>query len=298
MNATDPSNNSFGEFLSSLRMARGFKNVSEYLRSYPIGISSVHYRHLESGERNISIEAAKQLCKELQAEPKSFYFNLLKDWMPTEIMDLLVPLSEKENDPESLYQSAIMRTLDSQIFFPDEQCCNYLSENFELMPVLWFIYSKPIASVVEVEKLALQHNIATPARVIVDEFVRLGLVQFSEPNSSEVVQRVRPTVSFSHHRLGRMILEHEAKQFQGIFDEPDTSVRKDVLMSYSVMAISPQSRQIMFRRIQEFVRDVRSSAEQTYLSRENSSEPVFFSVVFAPRPQYRVEPKTDQSTED
>lgn len=301
MNENDIGNNSFGEFLSALRKSRGFTNISEYLRQYPLSISSVHYRQLESGNRNISIEAAKLLCKELQAEPKSFYYSLLKDWLPSSIMDFFVPLSEKETDAKLLYQQAIMRTFEAQTLYPNDECCNYLVQHFELMPILWLIYSRPTVSVVEIEKFALQHNVTTPARVIVDEFVRLGFIQLAEPHSSDVVQRVRPTISFAHHRLGQLILEKETKQFQGIFDQPDISARKDSLMFYSLMSISPEARQTMFRRIQEFVRDVRSSAEQTYLSGQSGkcdSEPVFYSIVFAPRPQYRAQPVADKSVAD
>lgn len=301
MNAIDLPNNSFGEFLSSLRISRGFTNVSEYLRCYPIGISGVHYRHLESGERNISIEAAKQLCEELQVEPKSFYYSLLKAWLPPAIMDFLVPLSEAKSDADHLYQQAIMRTFEAQILYPDDECCNYLVKHFELLPILWFIYSRSTVDVVEIEKLTLQHHIPMPAREIIGEFVRLGLVQFVDSNASVVVKRVRSTISFAHHRLGQLILEQETKQFQGIFEEPDTLANKDSVMIYSLISVSPPARQAMLRRIQEFVRDVRNSAEQTYLSNESGqceSEPVFYSVMFAPRPQYRAQPATDQFASD
>lgn len=267
MNVQNSQKNSFGKFLSSLRIARGFENVSEYLRSYPIGISSVHYRHLESGERNISIEAAKQLCAELQAESKEFYFNLLSDWLPSEIMNFLLPLSERTEECESSYRRAVESARQNQVLFPEENCCNYLRDNFELLPIVWMVYSLPKIPLDTVEKFVLEKKISKSAQTISDDFEKFGLVQLTPAGE---LQRVRPTISFVHHDLGRKIAEHQIEEMQA----------EDSLMSYSIASLSEQAQQIIFRRIQEFIRDTVNAAEDTYMCGSQSA-PVFYSLVLA-----------------
>lgn len=273
MTATNSGNNSFGKFLSSLRLARGFGNVSEYLRSYETGISSVHYRHLESGERNISIEAAKQLCKGLQAEPKEFYFNLMSDWLPPEILNFLIPLSSS-HDVEKLYRQAVMHVYAEQVLFPGDNACNYLVAHFDLLPVLWFVYSVRKASLADVQTVVLKHNISTAAKDIIDGFVQLGLVQYCDQMEMDKIERVRPQISFGHHQLSKIIVEHEAK-----------ALGSNALLSCSLVPLTSQSRQTIFSRIREFLRDVQNAAEETYLVSPDDAEPVYYSVVYAPRPK-------------
>lgn len=280
MNLSDSSNNSFGEFLSALRKSRGYSNVSEYLRRYSLNISGVHYRQLESGERNISIESAKQLCSTLNADPKTFYFNLLRDWLPAEIMQYLVPLSDNDPDVLLAYRNAILQSA-SQVLYPDDQCCDFLMKHFEFMPIVWFIYSQPIVTLSEIGKLAQRCNISMPANALIDEFVRLGLVELVS-DSSDCFRRFKPVVSFSHHPLGKTILAYEAKQFEDNICRQE-GLCSDSVVACSLIAITPEARQTMFRRIQEFERDVRNAAEDDYLSSEEVSEAVFYSVLFAPR---------------
>ncbi len=281
MTASSSEKNSFGKFLSSLRLSRGFKNVSEYLRSYPIGISSVHYRHLESGERNISIEAAKQLCKGLQAEPKAFYFNLLNDWLPEEILNFLVPLSNTQEDIEGLYRQAVSQAFATQILFPSNDACDYLASHFDLMAVLWFIYSVKKANLSDIQELISKNSTSLTAKDIVVEFVRLGLIQYCDRNNFEEVERVRPLISFAHHPIGKIVLEHEAKNFQNILEKD--SEKNSAIFYCNLVPMTPQSRQIIFSRIREFLRDVRNAAEYSYLSSAGNAEPVYYSVIYAPR---------------
>lgn len=294
-------NNYFGNYLSELRRSRGYSNTNEYLRKYPIPMSNVHYRHLESGNRKIGTESARELCEALEADAKVFYCNLLKDSLPSEFMDFFVSLStgdtgiSSSSDQEAVkqqYQSAVMHALESQVLFPTEAACQYLDVHFELLPLLWFIYSVKEANLKNIEALLLKNAIRASAVEIVNKFVQLGLVQ-TEMHKELVVTRMKSSICFSHHDLGLKILRHETERALSEYVEPRNPELKDSVLILSVMSASKETRKIIFRRIQDIVSQLRQAAQVSFDDASEDSQPVFYSIVFAPRKQYAVKPVSE-----
>src|ERR1041384_3785255 len=85
-----------GKFLYSLRIQRGFASISDYLRVYDLPISDVYYRDLESGTKSISVETADRLCSALRADRRIFFFHLLNDLMPSDVVSTLIrPIADE-----------------------------------------------------------------------------------------------------------------------------------------------------------------------------------------------------------
>lgn len=289
---TSDNNNHFGRYLSELRHSRGYTNTNEYLRKYPLAMSSVHYRHLESGNRKISIDSARELCQALQADAKVFYCNLLRDCLPEEFMDFFATLSRDKNLPSTVedrdtlrqkYQNAVMRALDSQVLFPSMEACDYLEKHFELMPIIWFIYSVPKVNLFDIDKIIQKNKLAISANDAVDALLRLSLVK---KEIGDAVVRVKPSICFSHHELGLRILKHETERSLKAYVQPRNPQLNESVLILSVMSASEESRKIIFKRIQDFVRKLRESAVVSFHANESESEPVFYSIVFAPRGEY------------
>lgn len=304
MDATKNTNH-FGKYLSELRISRGYLNTNEYLRAYPIAMSSVHYRHLESGSRRVSIEAAKELCEALKVDAKVFYFHLLKDSLPEEFMDFFVAMAKEtsydspveKNEINQQYQQAVMRTLSSRVHFPTIEACDYLEKHFELMPLIWFVYSTHSASLEEIQAIAQKNEITVPLEKHLDELAALGLILVKKDSNKFIVSRVKPTISFSHHRLGLQILSHETNLSLSQYNKARNPELKEPILILSIMSVSEKTRKIIFRRIQDFVSESRAAAEISYNSTEKS-EPVFYSVVFAPQRQYSVKPVSEKPVSD
>ncbi len=291
----DRPTNFFGKYLSELRLSRGYSNTNEYLRRYPVEMSSVHYRHLESGNRKISIEAAKDLCDALQAEAKSFYCYLLKDSLPEEFMDFFVGLSnENEESVKQQYQRALMRALDSQVLFPSTETCEYLEAHFELMPVIWLVYSVARASLADIERIIQKNDICISSQEAVDKLIQLGLMRSEQHADKNVVVRMKPSICFSHHDLGLRILQHETERSLSQYVLPRNPQLKDSVLILSLMSASPKTRKVMFQRIQDLIRELRIAADVSFSTESEKSEPVFYSIVFAPRQQYSAKPVTDR----
>lgn len=278
-----------------MRLSRGFSNINEYLRRYPLAMSNVHYRHLESGNRKISIDSAKELCEALQADARAFYCNLLRDYLPEEFMDFFVTLSSLESphtDKErkllkQQYQAAVMRSLDSQVFFPSNEACEYLAEHFELMPIIWFVYSVAKANLADIEKIIQKNKIAVSAQSVVDQLSRISLLK---TEGEGTIVRMKPSICFSHHELGLKILKHETDRSLAQYVQPRNPQLKDSVLILSVMSASAESRKIIFRRIQDLMRKLRESADVSFYANESESEPVFYSIVFARCEQYSAKP--------
>jgi|GEM_PF-5574433 len=286
--ALENTDNHFGKFLGRLRISRGYTNINEYLRNFPLSISAVHYRYLENGSRKVSVDAAQVLCSELQVEAKSFYYNLLKDWLPDDFMDFFVGLSdaEKNDETDAIYQKAVRRVLDSQTLYPSKECCDYLHDHFELMPIVWFIYSVSKASLNDIAKVAKSNGILMSAERIVDEFQRYGLIELDSEGTSAT--RVKPIISFAHDKLSKQILLQETQRRLDFYVQLNDSDPKDTVVVLSTMCVSDEARQTIYRRIQDFLREVGDAAKSSFVEEAEPSEPVFYSILFAPRPQYRV----------
>ncbi|MBX9771662.1 MAG: hypothetical protein K2X29_09840 [Candidatus Obscuribacterales bacterium] len=303
MTIDEPAKNSFGAYLKELRRSRGFANINEYLRSYPVPMSHVHYRHLESGNRNTSIDSAKELCEALRADTKVFYFNLLKDWLPEEFMDFFVTLSSEANSPQSKaeresvkrkYQKAVMQALDSQVLFPSAEACDYLDERFELLPIVWFVYSVAQASLRDIERIAEKNGISVNIEKTVEELTRLGVLSTEKSGNKVMVARMRPSICFSHHDLGLRILQHETRRSLSQYVLPRNPQLKESVLILSVMSASQQTRKIIFQRIQDFVRQIREGAEVSFKSGAKN-EPVFYSITFAPCKRYAAKPVSGEA---
>lgn len=108
--------------------------------------------------------------------------------------------------------------------------------------------------------------------------------------NGDSVVRAKPSICFSHHELGLKILTHETERSLAEYVQPRNPQLKDSILILSIMSASDESRKIIFRRIQDLVTKLRESADISFHAGENESEPVFYSIVFAPRGQYSAKP--------
>ena len=92
-----------GNYLRLLRLERGFDNVSDYIRTYTPPISSSYYRDLENGRRLLSLDSAIQVCQSLEADTHAFFYNLLRDLLPSEAREIIVsPLPTSQHAADAI----------------------------------------------------------------------------------------------------------------------------------------------------------------------------------------------------
>ncbi len=279
----------FGQFLRQLRKARGYTNVNEYLRKYPLPVSHVHYRHLEAGKRKISVESAKEICQALDADYKTFYYHLLKDWLPANITDMFANIvaAQPVTEPpaKSVVEPSAGTALDAHTLHPSKECCDYLNNNFECMPILWSIYAVPSTSVEQLQGLAARNKISASVDEILNKFQQFGLITRLDNGGEIIVERAKPAINFVHHALNAKILMHETQQAVDKYTRSDNQQPSDSLIYYSVVSLSESARQDLLTSISEVVGSIRRSSENASSSQ---SEPFFYSLVFAARPQYEL----------
>lgn len=123
--------NSFAEFLRANREKKGPSNISAFYRRYRLPITENYYRDLEAGRRIISIDLASELCRALEVDECVFYASLLKDLLPSDVQELLLPSRDSQIIDNSFSEEELSL---------DPEAIDFFQHNKEYMPVLTFIY--------------------------------------------------------------------------------------------------------------------------------------------------------------
>jgi hypothetical protein len=177
------STTNLGQFLYSTRVKRGYDSISEYLRNYTdMPISDSYYRDLETGRKIVRLDTAETLCQSLKINKKDFFYHLLLDILPTDVAeDLLKQIpdetfkspsdefSKKEQEISTL-REAFEKRLVEEPYIVGSDVLEYLNDNFEVLPLIHFIYIKNKCTFEDLEKIMEKNHILEPLTQIIKDF--------------------------------------------------------------------------------------------------------------------------------
>lgn len=294
-----------GRFLRSLRIERGYTNVTQYLRKYKLPISDVYYRDLEAGRKMVGLENAGALCSALQADLQTYYFYLLKDLLPEQVIQLLVrpvvddtfeSIDEKlaeQNRTHEVYRTVLMQHYSRQVLSLNEEAIAFFKQNFELLPILYFIYSLNGTNEREIGDVAKRNSVSMPASQIISQFERLGLVAIvSAENGSgpRKIRRLKPAITFSDDELLNKCILWETQKSLSQPRNKVTFEGEGAFVYQGLSMIAKDSHKHISRRIMDLITEIRA-ADIDLLSTE--AEPFHYSIIVSTRPEYGMPGKDD-----
>jgi DNA-binding XRE family transcriptional regulator len=174
-------------------MRRKSESISEYISKFNLSISESYYRDIETGRKVARIDTALALCEALELNKNDLFFYLLKDILPNDVFDSLIKPNQKRvfdtvTDEVSLLASdlevmrnAYLKTLIEKHFQgDDEDVINYLSNNFELLPIIHFVYMREQCSRQDIQEIIRRNEIKKDIRLILKEFKELQIAEVDE----------------------------------------------------------------------------------------------------------------------
>jgi hypothetical protein len=180
--------NSLGKFLAQIRILNGFENISEYLRKYPLPISDAYYRDLEFGKKYLSLEKAEEICSNLNLPAgygrNDIFYHLLKDILPDSVAsDILKPkfvdeygsfseLVEAINHDVKIHRQSYLlaKTKAEQTYIGDDADIEFLNLNFDLLPILHYIYMAESTDFDKIKIVCEKNSIPYPSEAV-DSFI-------------------------------------------------------------------------------------------------------------------------------
>lgn len=301
------SKTNLGQFLYSERVRRGYESISEYLKNYTnIPISEPYYRDIETGRKKIKIEKAETLCKALKLNKKEFYYHLLGDALPVDVLkDLLKPVatttfkaaSEEFNKLDqkiSVIRKAYEEKLKEEPYIVDNEIVKYLDDNFELLSLIHFIYMRKSCSFKELQEIIEKNSIKKPFTKIIDEFEKYGIAIVS--HKDKTVIRYRKIFRIPKSNIGSKFKDRFLKD--EIYDAIQKINRERVIgpnntFDYSAIICvkNGDSLNKVSNKLTDFLAEL--EVEKGTLD-EDDAIPFFVSIIFSSREKYNIEKNKGQ----
>jgi len=291
-----------GRYLYSIRIQRGFANISDYLRKFELPISDVYYRDIESGAKIVSLETADRLCRALQTDRHVFYFHLMSDLLPADVVGKLIkPIADEtfssleerqallERD-KTIYREAFAKFMLSETYILSEDAVRLLSERIHLMPVLHFLYAVESATAEQLASILDQNSIPESLEEVADIFAGTGMALVEGDLTKPSGWRIRRKAVIS-----RLPLTEEAKKLKRAFvlrEVGKTIQQKQLNTEWSdtgsfhdsfILELPPESVNSVRARILDTLAEAQAGEESISYGR---SLPYFLGVFFGSRTEY------------
>lgn len=293
---------SLGRYMYSLRIQRGFANISDYLRKYELPISDVYYRDVESGAKIVSLDTADKLCNALQADRRVFYFHLLRDLLPRDIVEKLIkPIADEtfssleerqallERD-KTIYREAFAKSMLAETYVLSEDAVHMLLDRLELMPVLHFLYAIEFSTAEQLASVLEQNGIKDKPEQVAQMFAETGmaLIEGDLTTPGRWFIRRRAVIS-------RLPLTEEAKKLKRAFairEVEKTLKQKQLNMDWSdtgsfvdsfILELPPESVSAVRSRVLDTLAEAQAGEESISCGH---SIPYFLGVFFGTRTEY------------
>jgi hypothetical protein len=290
-----------GKYLYSLRIKRGFANISDYLRKYKLPISGVYYRDVESGAKIISLETADRFCTALQADRRAFYFHLLRDILPPDIVTILLRHTPDETfasieerqalleRDKRIYREAFARAMLDETYVLSEEAVRALSARPDLFPVLHFVYGTERGTSEELASILNQNGISESPESIAMLFASLGMASIDGDISGPGWTIMRNTA------ISRLPLTEEGRELKRKFAlrEVDKTISQrrftkercsiGSIEDSSILELSPEAAESVKERIWDTLSEAHAAGEPVSAGR---SKPYFLGIFFGSRTEY------------
>ena len=296
-----PGKRAFGAFLTQLRIQRGHLKISTFLDEVSIPFSANYYRDVEAGRKHLSIDTAVELHDHLGIETDSkasfdYFWHYFRDLVPghlhemlfgkgIEVKDLASRLEVREYDSKILRRALSLSRYERE-FIITEDIIEAFRDNFELLPLMTYLYMVDSASVAEIrlvcQQIGLDYDQHTEA------FLNLIAKERSGPEAPFV--RHAPTLRMPRSeqalKLKDQFLRYEIERS---LPKPEKSEYFDVAGSFKYSSkVTLKDAEI--EQIQDRLVDLFSVIEVHNKSgsqlEDAGAHPYFFGLVVSGRPEY------------
>lgn len=300
------SKTNLGLFLYSVRIRRGYEGIGEYLKNYEnFPISETYYRDIETGRKIIKIDTAEKLCNALKLEQKEFYYHLIKDVLPIDIFkDLLKPVEttsfnaaseeiDKLQQNVNVLRRAFEKKLLDDVYEVDDDIVDYLDNNFEILPLVHFIYMKEHCSFDELDQICQINHMSLDLSKTLLDFKKYNIAEINFETNT--VSRLQTDIRIPRNEKGI-----ELKDRFLVYEINETlrdKVRGKVIGTNNTFI---QSRILCMKtgaglaRVSNKIIDLIAELDVAHSSLdEPDTMPYFVSVVCSSRENYRTRYKVD-----
>lgn len=291
----------FGAFLMQLRIDAGHLKISTFLEEVNIPFSANYYRDVEAGRKYLSIDAAVELHDHLDIDASSkvsfdYYWHYFRDLLPAnvhemlfgkgvEVTDLSSRLELREHDSKILRRALSLSRYERE-FIITEEVVKAFEDNFELLPLMTYLYMVDSASVAEMQLVCQQLGLAYDERT--EAF--LNLVSKERSTTDDPFVRHAPTLRMPRTadalRLKDLFLRHEVERS---LTKPEKSEYFDVSGSFKYSSMvtlkDAEIEQIQDRLVDLFSLIEVHNKSGTQLE-DKDAQPYFFGMIVSGRPEY------------
>ena len=232
--------------------------------------------------------------------PEEFFYHFLKDLLPSEVFSALIkPNSkaifdtvsqeiEKLSSDINMLRKAYAKTIIEDPFQVDDSIVDYLSDNFEILPIIHFIYMRKSCSFDSIAEIIKRNGISKSFDAILSDLKSLNLAIIDEDRNlimrQKKIFRIPRTIKGIEFK--DTFLRHEVQKSTEIVDRGDIVDPDKSFIHSSITCLNVQKDgENISARVSDLLASI-SSGEEDLESR--LSTPFFISVIISPRDIYDV----------
>lgn len=290
-----------GSFLTQLRVERGHLKVSTFLEEINIPFSANYYRDIEAGRKYLSIDSAVELHNSLDLEVSSkssfdYFWHYFKDLLPYDVHEMLFGkgietrdlssrLELRDHDSRILRRALSLSRYEREFIISDEIIKEFRN-NFDLLPLMTYLYMVDNASVPEIKQVCQQLDITFDSRVV--NF--LSLVSKDRRHDDDPFIRHAPTLRMPRTQESISLKDKfMCYETEKSLSKPERSEYFDLEGTFKFSAMvtlkAPEIEQIQDRLVDLFsVIEVHNKSGRQ-LEDENA-HPYFLELIISGRPEY------------
>jgi len=287
-----------GQYLYATRIRRDYESISDYLKNYAdIPISESYYRDIESGRKLIRLDTAEMLCQALKLEKTEFFFQLLRDLLPTDVADsLLKPIPntafqspseefERQEQDITLLRKAYEKRLVQEPYIVDAKVVNFLDANFNLLPLIHFIYLREQCTFKELKEVIEKSGITQSFEQVINDFEEYHIA--SVGRDTETITRYSKSFRIPRNNTAgvkfkdRFLKSEIEKTLGNANREQKIGPNGDLVYSTISSFKSQDGLEKISTKLSELIAQI-----EVEESPERDATPYFLTVVFSSREEY------------
>ncbi|MFJ5777066.1 hypothetical protein [Streptomyces sp. NPDC093094] len=292
----------FGSYLYRLRIERGRETVSDFLRDRTIPFTANYYRDVEAGRKVLSVEAAVTLHDALGVdgpETAEYFWHYFHDVLPPEIHQALfgrrvrvtegtlAQINDRRSRDGELHRRALALARYAREFVADEAITRSFQDDFDLLPVMTYVYMVERAAEAEVVRVCEQIGVAYGSRV---RGFLAGVAEVVEEDGKRWFARRAPVLRMPRNETGVALKDRFALHETALsVDRPAAGEMfpPGGTFRHSAMVAVPESALPRIQeRLADLVTEVEVAADASGQLDNPACAPYFFAVVFSGRPEY------------
>lgn len=279
------------------------KTISEWISEKKAEISEAYYRDLENGRKLPNIKKAGAICDQFDLERSEFFYHLLKDILPKDVFDFLIKPSMRSTYDWDIghmerliktYRKSYPKNQFNEMYEVTERVVEYLSNNFEMLPIIHFIYMRDKSSFSEIKIIMKKNKINKDFDDVLKEIKKFDLANIYE--KKQYFSRYKKVFRIPRTEIGLTFKDrffmHESecsKYGNRIFKVHDAFSPNNTFIYSNINCFDiTKSKQFLEGCLSDLM--AAFDAEETELSNEGSV-PFYLSIVVSSREEYDIKNK-------